>query len=154
MRRAAVTAWMLAAGCAAQPLRPSTFDPSNGTALVALGPGAGADRLDAGKWLRLLGVRDAAGTTVLGAAARDQCTLTPIELSPGRYMLEVERCTSTCTGARFDVPLEAHAGHDYRIEIDKALLSLQLVVTEWEAFVVDETADAARSAGKAVERCH
>src|SRR5687768_13539717 len=153
MRRAAVTALLLAAGCAAQPLRPSAFDPSNGTALIALGPGADADRLDTSKRLRLVGVRDGSGKTVLGPTRDDQCTLAPIELNPGRYTLEVERCTSTCTGGRFSVPLDAQAGHEYRVVIDKAILSMQLIVTEWEAFLTDETADATRSVGKAIERC-
>ena len=97
MRRAVVTAWLMAVACSAQPLRPSAFDPSKGTALVALGPGADADRLDTSKRLRLIGVRDAAGHTVLGPSGEDQCTQAPIHLNPGRYTLEVERCTSTCT---------------------------------------------------------
>jgi hypothetical protein len=109
--------------------------------------------MSAGRQLTLVGLRDASGASVLGATRADQCTLAPIELNPGRYTVEVARCTSSCSGARFSFELEAERGHDYRVEIDKALLSLQLIVTEWEAFLTDETADASRSVGKAVERC-
>lgn len=154
MRRVVVTAGLVAAiGCSAAPLRPSAFDPSKGTAVVALGPGADADRLDVNKRLRLIGVRDAAGKTVIGPGGEDQCTLAPVHVNPGRYTLEVERCTSTCSGARFSVPLDAQSGHEYRVVLDKAILSLHLIRTEWEAFLVDETADSSRSAGKAFEHC-
>lgn len=106
-----------------------------------------------GRRLTLVGLRDVSGTSVLGDARADRCTLAPIELNPGRYTVEVARCTSSCQGARFSFQLDARRGHDYRVEIDKALLSLQLVVTEWEAFLTDQTAGASRSVGKAVERC-
>lgn len=153
-RSAAVTCLIFAAACAATPLRPSTFDPSKGTAVLALGPGADADRLATGKRLTLVSVRDAAGTVLLGPTdPTAECTLKPIELNPGRYTIEVARCTSSCRGARFGLELDAQSGHTYRVEIDKALLSLQLIVTEWEAFLTDEDADSTRSLGKATERC-
>jgi hypothetical protein len=122
--------------------------------VLRLGPGAGADRVDTGRQLTLLGVRDASGRTVIGGRPTDACTLVPVELNPGRYTVEVARCTSSCTGARFSFELDAQRGHDYRVQIDKAILSLQLLVTEWEAFLTDESADSSRSVGKAVERCN
>jgi hypothetical protein len=153
VRKAIVTALIVMAGCSAEPLRPTVFDPSKGTALLMLGPGADADRMAEGRRLTVVGLRDVSGTNVLPAARADQCTLAPIELNPGRYTVEVARCSSSCTGARFSFELDAQRGHDYRVEIDRALLALQLIVTEWEAFLTDETTDASRSVGKAVERC-
>lgn len=149
---------MFLAGCAASPLRASTFDPSKGTAELSLGPASGSDRASLSRGFALLSVRDAAGQVVISQGEeveRGQCTARPIELNPGHYAVEIVRCPAGCskTPARFSFDFRAQPGHAYRVELEKALLTLRLTENEWRAFLVDETTGGARPIGEVRERC-
>jgi hypothetical protein len=158
MRHALVTCLLVAAACAAAPLRPSAFDPSKGTAQLSLGPASGSDRASLSRGFALLSVRDATGQVILSQGeevARGQCTERPIELNPGRYTVEIVRCPAGCSSApaRFTFDFEAQRGHDYRVELEKALLTLRLTENEWRAFLVDETTGGTRPLGEVRETC-
>jgi hypothetical protein len=157
MRQALVTCLMLTAACAA-PMRPSSFDPSRGTVELSLGPAAGSDRASHSRGFALLSVRDAAGQVVISQGDElgcGQCTARPIELNPGHYTVHVVRCPTGCSklpvGFTFD--FQAQLGHEYRIELEKALLTLRLTETEWRAFLVDETTGGSRPVGEVREGC-
>lgn len=158
MRQALVTCVVFAVACAAAPMRPSAFDPSKGAAELSLGPGSGADRAAIGGGFALLSVRDAAGQVVISQGdevARGQCTSRLIELNPGRYTVEVVRCPAGCSSApaRFTFDFQAQRGHEYRVELEKALLTLRLTENEWRAFLVDETTGGTRPLGEVRELC-
>jgi hypothetical protein len=157
MSRAVLLMSLFVVACAPSGLRPRGFDPAMGIATVSFAPRADADRTRYSRGFRLVSVRDAGGTELLARSAGSarQCTTAPLELNPGRYALEVERCATSCAAklARFSFTLDAQPGHDYRLELEKPLVSLALLHNEWEAFVIDDTTDTSRSIGKVVERC-
>ena len=139
-------------------MRPITFDPSKGTAELSLGPAAGSDRASLSRGFALVSVRDAAGQIVISQGdevARGQCTARPIELNPGHYTVHVIRCPAGCseTPAGFTFDFQAQLGHEYRVELEKALLTLRLTENEWRAFLVDETTGGSRQVGEVRESC-